>query len=163
MSEVKLLTRGRAVGGDGAPSRPVRREHLRHHPSSPEPRPSEPESAHGQPGFEAVGMVLLSAAAVLEGYQWLDVIHPGRLDLSAPVFALLSIPAALLLARAHRGPRHTWLTRLVVVSAAAIVVSTSLEAAYHHLWSARALGASDLLMAVSLFGSALAGGRFLTP
>jgi hypothetical protein len=108
-------------------------------------------------------MVLLAAVAVLEGYLWLDVIPAGRTDLSATAFALLAVPAALFLVRSPRRPDRRWPVRLVTVSAGAVFVATVLEIVFHQRWSARALGASDLLMAATVFGSAVIGGGLLDP
>lgn len=48
-------------------------------------------------------------------------------------------------------------------SAVVLLVATVLESVAGRRWSAGALGASDLLMALTLLGSALISGGFRTP
>jgi hypothetical protein len=166
MSQIRLLSRRLDPTEEGATA-PIRQasgpEHIRRHPAALEPVTPRPEDGRGRPEFVTVGLVLLSAAAVGEGYRCLNLIPAGHTDLCAALFAIVAVPAALFLARAHRKSGSGWPSRLIVVGVAVLVVATSLEMAVNRRWSTTLLGASDLLMAGTLFGSALIGGGFLEP
>ena len=168
MAQVNLLKRGGTVDRDVAPRPAGGRslpDHVRRHPASLVAPPFGAPSADAQerPEYVTAGMVLLSAATVFQGYRWLNVIPGGRTHLTAPVFAVLALPAALVLTRSHRRARHGWPARLIGLSTLVLLVATVVETAVGHLWSARALGASDLLLALTLFGSALISGGFRSP
>jgi hypothetical protein len=105
-------------------------------------------------------MVLLGAAAIFEGYRRLNVITTDQLHPSALVFAAVAVPAALLLARTTLATARRS-TRVVVETASAgLAATTLLEMMVNRPWSARALGASDLLMAAAVLGAAVLSGDF---
>lgn len=115
MAQVTLLKRGATVDGGVAARRPVGHSSLpdcvRRHPASlvalatrappAEVERQRPEYVAIGPEYVTIGMVLLSAAAVFEGYRWLNVIPGSRTGLTTPAFALLALPTA------SSSPGHT--------------------------------------------------------
>jgi hypothetical protein len=107
------------------------------------------------------GLVLLTAAAVLEGYRWLQVIPSGRLHPSALVFVVLVVPATLFLTRPPRPWLRTHSERVAVAAVAGLTVVTVVETVTGRPWSADLLGASDLTTAVAILIAALTGAEAL--
>jgi hypothetical protein len=106
------------------------------------------------------GLVLLAAAAIFEGYEWLNVLPANPLHLSALVFAAVAVPAAVFLTR--RALATARRSTLVAAEAASVglVAITVLHLVVDRPWSARALGAYDLVMAAAVLGAAVVSGGF---
>jgi hypothetical protein len=138
----------------------------RWHPSSLEWDSARPAQSATQvawdraPKLVTAGMVLLGAAAVFEGYRRLNVITTDQLHPSALVFAAVAVPAALLLARTTLATARRSTRVAVETASAGLAATTLLEMMVNRPWSARALGASDLLMAVAVLGAAVLSGDF---
>jgi hypothetical protein len=107
------------------------------------------------------GLVLLTAAAVLEGYRWLQVIPSGRLHPSALVFAVLVVSATVFLTRPPRPWVRTPSERIAVAAVAGLTVATVVETVTSRPWSADLLGASDLMVALAIITAALTGAEAL--
>jgi hypothetical protein len=134
-----------------------------------DPRPSETARAPGAEvggvpaadyrigsQLRSLGLALLAAASILEGYRWLGIIHVADPHLSLLVFgrigtmAFAGLALATVLAVTRPGPRG-WLwsqklmlvTSLMVAAASAFFVSASSD------WVRRGLGVSDLLLAAT--------------
>jgi ferric-dicitrate binding protein FerR (iron transport regulator) len=103
------------------------------------------------------GLVLLTAAAVLEGYRWLQVIPSSRLPPSAAVFMALVVPSTLLLARPPRPWRRSPAQIVALGAAVGLVVVTVVETVAGRPWSADLLGAYDLATAAAILTAALSG------
>ena len=150
-------------GGTSGRARPPR---ARWHPSSLEwdtapPAPGTERTVRARaPKLVTAGMVLVAAAALFEGYGWLNVIPADALRLSALVFAAVAVPSALLLTRKALTAVHR--STLVAAEAASVglLAITVLHTLVDRPWSARALGAYDLLMAAAVLGAAVVGGGF---
>ncbi len=148
-------------GGEGG----ARPDFVRRHPASldfaPPVEPMEVERAR-TPSLVTAGLVLLTAAAVLEGYRWLNVIPPSRLHPSALVFTVLMVPCCLFLTRALRGERRRRAQRAVVAGVVGLVGVTAVELGSNHPWSAHLLGAYDLVLAATILAAALIGGELIS-
>jgi len=148
---------------DGTTGGEARPPPVRGHPASLDwaggrPAPGAVRDRASKP--VTAGMVLLAAAAIFEGYRRLDVITASPLHPSALVFAVVAVPAAVLLARAAlaTGRRPTRLA--VDVVSGGLVALTLLETVVNRPWSSWALGAADLLMAAAMLGVAVVSGDF---
>ena len=158
------------VGVGAAPRDGIRGEarpaSVRWHPSSLDWDAARPPPAavravrERAPTLVTAGMVLLAAAAILEGYRWLNVIPASRLSPSALVFAAVAVPTAVLLTRTALATARRSTRVAVEVAAVGLVAVTVLEMVVNRPWSARALGAYDLLMAAAVLGVAVASGDF---
>jgi hypothetical protein len=95
------------------------------------------------------GLVLLTAAAVLEGYRWLQVIPSSRLHPSALLFAVLVVPATFFLTRPPRPWSRSVSERIAMAALAGLSVVTVVETVTVRPWSADLLGASDLTTALT--------------
>ncbi len=164
MSQVGGTTAGRTAGGvetrerDRASPKPV--DLVRWHPASldPEPAPRDESTRRPRaPQLVTAGLVLLTAAGVLEGYRWLQVIPSGRLHPSALLFVVLVVPTTLFLTRPPRPWVRTPSERVAVAAVAGLTVVTVVETVTGKPWSADLLGASDLTTAVAILTAALTG------
>ena len=134
----------------------------RRHPASLEFAPPVAHAVPEHPGVPSLvraGLILLTAAAVLEGYRWLNVIPSSRLHPSAPVFAVLMVPCCLFLARAPREQKRRPAQKATVAGVVGLVAVTAVELVVDRPWSAHLLGAYDLALAATLLGAALVGGE----
>jgi hypothetical protein len=138
----------------------------RWHPSSLDwdsdrPAPGASQEAWDRaPTLVTAGMVLLAAAAIFEGYRRLNVISANELHPSALVFAAVAVPAAPLLARTALATAHRFIRVAVEATSLGLVAMTVLEMVVTRPWSARTLGACDLLMAAAVLGAAVVSGDF---
>lgn len=114
------------------------------------------------PSLVTVGLVLLTAAAVLEGYRWLNVIPSSRLHPSALEFTVLMVPCCLFLTRALRGERRRPAQRAVLGGVVGLVAVTAVEMGANRPWSAHLLGAYDLALAATILSAALLGGECIS-
>jgi len=105
-------------------------------------------------------MVLLAAAALFEGYRRLNVISTDQLHPSALFFAAVAVPAALLLARSALATARRSIRVAVEAASVGLVAMTVLDLVVDRPWSARALGACDLLMAAAVLIAAVVSGDF---
>ena len=105
-------------------------------------------------------MVLLAAAGIFEGYRRLNVISTDQLHPSALVFAAVAVPAALLLARTALATARRSTRVAVEAASVGLLAMTVLDVVAGRPWSARALGACDLVMAVAVLGAAVVSGDF---
>jgi len=148
-------------GGEGE----ARPDFVRRHPASPDfALPVEPteEKFPRAPSLVTAGLVLLTAAAVLEGYRWLNVIPSSRLHPSALVFTVLMVPCCMFLTRALRGERRRPAQRAVLAGVIGLVAVTAAELVVDRPWSAHLLGAYDLALAATILAAALIGGEFIS-
>ena len=111
------------------------------------------------PTLAVAGLLLLTAAAVLEGYRWLHLIPASRLYPPAWVFAVLTVPLSLYLTRSPDGIGRQPTRSLVAVASGGLVAATVLELVVGRAWSAYLLGAYDLTLAAILLTAALIGGK----
>lgn len=162
MSQVGQATPGVAGTVSRARSGPAmaRPDFVRRHPASLDPAPHGRDRAPGRPQAPQLltaGLVLLAAAAVLEGYRWLQVIPSNRLDLPAVVFAVLVAPTTLVLTR----PPHHWTwtpaQKVALAAVAGLVAVTVVALLVTRLWSAQLLGAYYLATALAIVVAALSG------
>jgi hypothetical protein len=117
----------------------------------------------GQPSdLVSAGLVLLASFSVLEGYRLLDLISASLWHPSAPVFAAMTIPVALLLTRPSDGRRRRRSQQLVLVAAAGLLTVTLVDVVVHTTWSTRLLGGYDLVLAAVAIAAALAGRDLLS-
>jgi hypothetical protein len=143
---------------------PARPDFVRRHPASLDPMPPVDTRVLDRPrapSLVTAGLILLTAAAVLEGYQWLNVIPSSRLHPSALAFTILVVPCCLFLTQAPHGLKRRPAQTGVLVVAGGLVATTVVELAVKRPWSAHLLGAYDLAMAATILTAALIGGEFL--
>ena len=139
---------------------------VRWHPSSLDgdsarPAPGVAQEAWDRaPKLVTAAMVVLAAAAIFEGYRRLNVIPANELHPSALVFAAVAVPAALLLARSALATARRSIRVAVEAASVGLLAMTVLEVVVNRPWSARALGACDLLMAAAVLGAAVVSGDF---
>lgn len=139
---------------------------MRRHPSSPDwdaagPAPGAAQETWDRaPKLVTAGMVLLAAAALFEGYRRLNVISTDQLHPSALFFAAVAVPAALLLARSALATARRSIRVAVEAASVGLVAMTVLDLVVDRPWSARALGACDLLMAAAVLIAAVVSGDF---
>ena len=117
---------------------------------------TDPGSATAGPGpewssprFAAPGLVLLAAAALLEGYLWLHLIPIGPLRPSGLLFATVVAPATYGLTRVVAVGTPFWLRRVTLVCAAAVPLAGVLVVA-HTVTGERAFGALSLALAAAI-------------
>jgi len=137
-----------------------RPDFVQRHPATLDPAPPGLDRAPERPPtpqLVTAGLVLMAAAAVLEGYRWLHVIPSSRLHPSALVFAVLMVPAAAFLARPPHGWTRTPAQQAALVAGAGLVVVTVVYLLAGRPWSAGLLGAYDLAMAATLVAAAVMG------
>ena len=131
------------------------------HPSSLHTWESPDQGASSGPArhpqLVTASLVLLAAAFVLEGYRWLDLIQSGRLYPPAAAFAVLVVPAVMFLTRPPPRSERLPADRVAVVAAGGLAIVTLVELLSDRPWSARLLGAYDLLCAAVILGVAFAG------
>jgi hypothetical protein len=143
---------------------PTRPDFVRRHPASLDPMPPVDTKVLDRPrapSLVTAGLILLTAAAVLEGYRWLNVIPSIRLHPSTLVFTVLVVPCCLFLTRAPHGAKRRPTQKVVLVVAGGLVVTTVVELAVNRPWSAHLLGAYDLAMAATILAVGLIGGEFV--
>jgi hypothetical protein len=125
-----------------------------------DPMPAVRDESTGRPRapqLVTAGLVLLTAAAILEGYRWLQVIPSGRLHPSALVFAVVMVPITLFLTRPPQPWTRSPLERVAVAAVAGLAVVTVVKTVTGRPWAADLLGASDLTAAVAILIAALTG------
>lgn len=135
----------------------------RRHPASlgfvPPVPPTRSERPRA-PSLVTAGLILLTAAAVLEGYRWLNVIPSSRLHTSALVFTILMVPCCLFLTRSPHGEKRRPAQKAVLAGAAGLVAVTAVAMVVDRPWSAQLLGAYDLALAATILADAFTGGEF---
>ena len=106
--------------------------------------------ADAGPPFATPGAVLLAAAAILEGYRWLQIIPDGSLRPSGPLFVVAALPATYVLTR-HVTSGWAGGLRRVAIGCAAIVPLLGVAVVTGHAsgWG-HALGITSLLLALSI-------------
>ncbi len=168
MSQVGVAGVGRTGAGTLSPEQDAavgaRPDFVRRHPASLDPPavPVEPDGPYPRaPQLVTAGLVLWAAAAVLEGYRWLDVIPASRLHPSPPVFAALMVPLLLVLTRPPRHTRRRTAQKAAMVAGGVLVAVTVLQMVAGRTWSAHLLGAYDLAAAVVVLTTALVTGDLL--
>ncbi len=123
------------------------------------PGSTESGSDEGSPLFAVPGMVLLAALAIFEGYRWLQIIPGGSLRPSGMIFAVAVVPATYALTRHGIARRVVVLKHLALACAAAVPLLGALVLAGLGTEGARALGASSLLLALSVLALAAVSER----
>jgi hypothetical protein len=110
------------------------------------------------------GLVLLAAAALLEGYRQLGVIDVGRSSLSTFVsgrvgtalVAVAFLSTAVVLTRrgsAVRSPRHSPGRIAVPAAGSAVVLASLVQILTHGSAAGRAVGVADLVLAAASAGT----------
>ena len=94
------------------------------------------------------GLVLLAAASIFEGYQWLHLIPGGSLRPSGLFFAVAVLPAAYGLTR-YRSAARRALRRVVLACSAAIPLLALVAVIVPPTSWTRILGVVSLVLAAS--------------
>ena len=101
-----------------------------------------------EPQFVVPGLVLLAAASIFEGYQWLHLIPGGSLRPSGLFFAVAVLPAAYGLVR-YRSTARRALRRVVLSCSAAIPLLALVAVIVPPTSWTRILGVVSLVLAAS--------------
>jgi hypothetical protein len=111
------------------------------------------------PRFATPGAVLLAAAAILEGYRWLQFIPDGSLRASEPLFVVAALPATYALTR-HVTSGWAGGLRWVAIGCAAMmpVLGVAVVTGHPSGWG-HALGLASLLLALSILTLSVAAER----
>lgn len=111
------------------------------------------------PMFGPPGLAVLATISLLEAYRWLGVIANRGSRPWAAAFAVLTIPAALALARQVGGRRRAALQRLVVLASVGTALATAAVLWNDHGWPSTTMGIADLGLAAAALVALVAGER----
>jgi hypothetical protein len=110
-------------------------------------------------GFVAPTLVLLAAVSILQGYTLLNVLPAGGWQTSAILFAAVTFPLSVLLARLRGGSPRTVTNVAVTSSAALVAVMTVVALVIDRPSVTHLLGVCDLAFALLALGAVLANER----
>ena len=102
------------------------------------------------PRFATPVAVLLAAAAILEGYGWLQIIPDGSLRPSGTLFVVAALPATYALTRHVTSGWAGGLRRVALGCAASVCVLGVPVVTGHRSGWGHALGLASLLLALSV-------------
>jgi hypothetical protein len=153
-----------AVAPESVIRRPVTVTPAREIPPRPADRKPSAPAGLG-PALRSPGLALLTAAAILEGYKWLDVIPVGDSRVSsllfgrvgAVAFAAVASAFALVLTRPVAGPRRSPVQWLLVGTIVGQVAATSVAVLSDSMVAATVVGVTDLVVASAAGGVLIAG------
>ncbi len=103
--------------------------------------------------FRAPGLAVLATVSLLEAYRWLGVIANGESRLWAATFAVVTLPAALALARREGGRPRSALRQLVVLASLATALAAAAVLWNDRGWPSVAVGVADLALALASLGA----------
>ncbi len=110
-------------------------------------------------GFVSPTLVLLAAVSILQGYTLLNVLPAGGWQTSAILFAAVTFPLSLLLARLHDRRPPTVINLAVASSAALVAGMTVVALVIDRPLVTHLLGVCDLVFALLALGAVLANER----